>query len=263
MNTKMTLPIVAASLIALGALGLGCFGSSEQGDGEIAEAEQATGFSSFNACWAATTVRGAGVIPSTCPGEEKDGALCYPLCKAGYDGVGPVCWEICPADAHDDGAFCRRDAKIISANTSACPWYDACGLTFAKGCSKCPSGYRNDGCTCRKDVQIWAKKSYGRGAGTPMECPASRPDEDAGLCYVSCAADQTGVGPVCWHDCPSSFPVACGAACAVDQAECGELLFEQIKTPVELGLELVDGDPQAIVTALELANAYGLPICGD
>lgn len=24
--------------------------------------------------------------------EEKGGALCYPKCKPGYKGVGPVCW---------------------------------------------------------------------------------------------------------------------------------------------------------------------------
>lgn len=29
---------------------------------------------------------------NSCP-EEKDGALCYPWCRDGYKGVGPVCWE--------------------------------------------------------------------------------------------------------------------------------------------------------------------------
>lgn len=36
--------------------------------------------------------RGAGVVPHCGSGEEKDGALCYPKCEAGYKGVGPVCW---------------------------------------------------------------------------------------------------------------------------------------------------------------------------
>lgn len=28
-----------------------------------------------------------------CPGQEKQVALCYPICRDGYRGVGPVCWE--------------------------------------------------------------------------------------------------------------------------------------------------------------------------
>jgi hypothetical protein len=38
--------------------------------------------------------RTAGTPLHACPdGQEKDGALCYPLCKPKYKGVGPVCWE--------------------------------------------------------------------------------------------------------------------------------------------------------------------------
>ena len=37
--------------------------------------------------------RGVGTIPTSCTsGDEKDVALCYPKCRAGYDGVGPMCW---------------------------------------------------------------------------------------------------------------------------------------------------------------------------
>ena len=25
-------------------------------------------------------------------GQEQDGMLCYPICRDGYHGVGPVCW---------------------------------------------------------------------------------------------------------------------------------------------------------------------------
>ncbi len=32
----------------------------------------------------------------TCgPGEEQNGLLCYPTCREGYTGVGPVCWKVC------------------------------------------------------------------------------------------------------------------------------------------------------------------------
>lgn len=37
--------------------------------------------------------RGVGKIPTACgAGMEYDAGLCYPVCDAGYHGVGPVCW---------------------------------------------------------------------------------------------------------------------------------------------------------------------------
>ncbi len=149
--------------------------------------------------------RGAGSSLVCGSGKQWDAGLCYPTCAAGYTGVGPVCWQVCPGGYTDDGALCRRDAHIISADTSSCPWYDACGLTLDKGCSRCPSGYANDGCTCRRDAHVFAKSSYGRGAGlVPDACPAGH-QKDGGLCYPTCAAGFTGVGPVCWQDCPSGY----------------------------------------------------------
>ncbi|KAG2448394.1 hypothetical protein HYH02_006286 [Chlamydomonas schloesseri] len=36
---------------------------------------------------------GAGFPLGCAPGEELSGGLCYPRCKAGFVGVGPVCWQ--------------------------------------------------------------------------------------------------------------------------------------------------------------------------
>ncbi|PNW88830.1 hypothetical protein CHLRE_01g047200v5 [Chlamydomonas reinhardtii] len=36
---------------------------------------------------------GAGFPLGCAPGEEQSGGLCYPSCKAGFVGVGPVCWQ--------------------------------------------------------------------------------------------------------------------------------------------------------------------------
>jgi hypothetical protein len=106
-----------------------------------------------------------------CPaGKEYQAGLCYPTCNSGYHGVGPVCWATCASGFTDTGAFCHRDTSIVSASTSHCPWYDKCGVGLKKGCSTCPSGYSNDGCTCRRDAYIYAKPSYGRGAGTTPSC---------------------------------------------------------------------------------------------
>jgi hypothetical protein len=160
--------------------------------------------------------RGVGTVPSNCgSGREFDAGLCYPLCPSGFSGVGPVCWQRCPSDHHDDGAFCRRDAHIFGSNNDACPWYDKCGLTFAKGCSVCPAGYHNDGCTCRRDVHIIAKATRGRGVGTvPNGCSPGL-QYDAGLCYAPCPAGFRGVGPVCWGGCPTGFADH-GATCYRD-----------------------------------------------
>jgi hypothetical protein len=104
-----------------------------------------------------------------CPaGQQFQNGLCYPACAAGWNGEGPACWKPCASGFRDDGWFCHRGGSIISANTSACPWYNKCGL--GSSCSKCPSGYTKDGCTCRRDPYIYAQESYGRGAGTTPSC---------------------------------------------------------------------------------------------
>lgn len=163
--------------------------------------------------------RGTGSPPTGCAaGQELDAGLCYAKCTAGYRGAGPVCWQVCPVGYSDDGATCRLDAQVISADNSACPWYDKCGVTLAKGCSRCPAGFRNDGCTCRRDPHVFAKSSYGRGTGVvPSTCTGIL-QYDAGLCYPLCSAGYTGVGPVCWGQCPSGGYEDHGATCFLPTA---------------------------------------------
>ncbi len=33
-------------------------------------------------------------------GEELQAGLCYPKCREGYAGSGPVCWQVCPKRYH-------------------------------------------------------------------------------------------------------------------------------------------------------------------
>jgi hypothetical protein len=159
--------------------------------------------------------RGAGNAMTCAASEEQNGALCYPRCAAGYYGVGPVCWQSCPDGFTDDGVTCRKNGSIIGANNGRCPWYDKCGLTFARGCSTCPEGYANDGCTCRINPQIFAKGTYGRGAGRPLDACPSGLEQSGALCYPPCAAGYSGVGPVCWSACPAGFHDD-GATCRKD-----------------------------------------------
>ncbi|HSO39594.1 MAG TPA: hypothetical protein VLT33_44010 [Labilithrix sp.] len=186
-------------------------------------------------CWKKTQGRGAGKVPTECgAGEEKNGALCYPKCNPGFEGVGPVCWEVCPAGWTNTGAFCHQDANIFSADNGSCPWYDVCGLTFAKGCSHCPSGYTNDGCTCRRDPKDYAKQTTLRGAGTLLKCGAGL-EMQAGLCYDACQPGMQGVGPVCWGSCGADHPVDCaGIACATDAAACEYSIKNKTMATVEM-----------------------------
>jgi len=49
------------------------------------------------------------------------------------------------------------------------------------------------------------KNATGRGVGVPIStCPEGE-QLDAGLCYIQCKANFTGVGPVCWQDCPEGY----------------------------------------------------------
>lgn len=76
-------------------------------------------------CYKQSSGRGAGYPLSTCDAStEKDGALCYPKCKAGYKGVDPVCWQSCPSGYVDTGAFCHVDKALTKDGDWSCPeWY--------------------------------------------------------------------------------------------------------------------------------------------
>jgi hypothetical protein len=242
-------------------------GVGAESEGAISATSQAQTSSSgrtladTGVCWRQSYGRGVGTIPTECPEQDKNGALCYDKCAAGFDGAGPVCWEQCPAGYHDDGAFCRKDVNIISSNHGSCPWYDVCGLTFARGCSTCPPGYKNDGCTCRLDADIFAKKSYGRGAGNLMSCGGGK-QYDAGLCYDNCSDRFDGAGPVCWQQCPAAAPVACGAGCAVSQEACASSIGLQVLTALATVGAIASEDPQqAAEAAAKMAEQFDLPIC--
>jgi len=171
MSTRIftTFAAVSAALF----LAAGCAAEPNEGEESAASGD---GSREENAAMPRVETNTAGTEASgfscSCPaGQEMQGGLCYPLCKSGWNGEGPVCWRPCDAGFTDTGFFCHRDASIISANTSKCPWYNKCGL--GSSCSTCPSGYSNDGCTCRRDAYIYAQQSYGRGAGTVPSCSSN------------------------------------------------------------------------------------------
>ena len=115
--------------------------------------------------------QGAGPICWGCVKDRpvKIGGLCYRKCPSSTPhGNTYMCYGNCPSGYRNDGLTCFRDARIINAKNGGCPWYDLCGLTFSRGCTKCPSGYHNDGCTCRRDPHLIWRTSYNRGVGVAM-----------------------------------------------------------------------------------------------
>ncbi|HVJ89776.1 MAG TPA: discoidin domain-containing protein [Labilithrix sp.] len=192
-----------------------------------------------NMCWRRSYGRGVGDVLSECPGLDRSGALCYPECKSGFKGVGPVCWERCRSGYTDDGAFCRKDPQIYAKDSygrgagyavwdedrcrdesdRGCEyygamWYPRCrsGYEAVECCicreRDCASGYVDDGAFCRKPGGIYAKESYGRGAGVPMTCPSTQPFD-------------------------------CGAACAKNEAWCAVGVMNMILAPIELATNIV------------------------
>jgi len=219
-------------------------------------------------CWKESYGRGVGELPNACPqGFERTGAdlLCYPICRAGFSGVGPVCWQSCPAGFRNDGAFCAKpEAYGRGAGFGYVPlfesrdtarercerehgagncqrnlemYYPVCRAGFKEFGSNictpiCPSGMTDIGVSC-------AKPSYGRGVGKGATCKVGMvQDFKGGLCYPQCRAGTSGVGPLCWHGCPAAFPVNCGAACGVSQSACAFAIMEQVQSSADVALNV-------------------------
>lgn len=189
-------------------------------------------------CYKDSYGRGAGYPLTTCPAnQQKNGALCYPDCKAGYGGAGPVCWHECPSGYVDTGAFCHIDKSLTEKPNIHCKhWYEPWTCH-----NDCNSGYTNAGVFCAlttpRNPPGWSgtgldlvKSTYGRGAGYPLHCAANL-QQDAALCYPSCKGGFYGVGPVCWGSCASGM-TDCGAGCSSSKSGCASSVSNMIISPL-------------------------------
>ncbi len=197
-------------------------------------------------CYKKSYGRGAGETLGCAAGLDKNGQLCYPKCQDGYGGAGPVCYSNCPSGFNDIGALCQKPAsygrgagyalhfgefsldgakqRCEKDNAPGCEqngllYYPKCKANFhAVGCCvcspDCPGGLTDTGTDC-------AKKSYGRGAGSPITTCANGLEKSGLLCYPKCKSGFYGEGPVCYQNCPASQPEACAAGCAIDKSTCG------------------------------------------
>lgn len=211
-------------------------------------------------CYRQSYGRGVGEVLECPPGyiaDETGGpvGLCYPKCKPGYQGVGPVCWQKCPEGFRDDGGFCAKPAPY--GRGAGYPWKfgdkafsleDAkrrCEKANKQGCEKngaiyypkCRKNYHNEGCcVCSPDCPSGfgtdigvscTKKSYGRGVGVVRSACANGLEKNGALCYPKCRPGYHGEGPVCWQDCANGMQ-PCGAGCAKSSAECAQTTFDQV-----------------------------------
>ena len=183
-------------------------------------------------CWKDTYGRGVGKPIHTChDGFDQDAGLCYKPCKEAtpsYYGVGPVCWQHCEPGWVDEGALCRKDGSIKTV----------------------------------------AKRSYGRGVGTPLVC-ADNEDEDAALCYPKCRAGYVGNGPVCWVNCPAVDPVNGGALCCANTTVCTDKIESlSLGLPLAVAKALLSGGnatriEEDVKEAVEALLGFVMPLCSQ
>lgn len=106
----------------------------------------------------AKSIKIGAVRTGQCNGDdEMDVGLCYPRCRAGYDGVGPVCWgkapivngqpfEICGMGAAKDGTTCG----IVLADQISSPFMIVANLVSAGALGKVGKGIQKAGAAVAK-----------------------------------------------------------------------------------------------------------------
>ncbi|MEY4928088.1 MAG: hypothetical protein RI894_2524, partial [Bacteroidota bacterium] len=142
-------------------------------------------------CYRQSYGRGVGSPLSACPPDkEKDGLLCYPRCRANYNGVGPVCWQNCPSGFTDLGGACAKPSAGYGRGTGRVPDVS------------CPKGYSQRGI----GAAAWCDNgpTYPWNLKTKEATISCRGDEErnGGLCYPKCKEGYAASGccicsPVC------------------------------------------------------------------
>ena len=128
----------------------------------------------------------------TCkPGHENDAGLCYPKCRNGYRGVGPVCWA-------------------ISENI---------GIGTVIGLEDCPEGWFTEGLICREPLRggcttycdgnwDWSAGGFCKTRCEPITGGRLKGRLDGG---GKCPGPQGGdyydrVDGMCYRRCPEKLP---------------------------------------------------------
>ena len=109
--------------------------------------------------------------------------------------------------AHTINYFCFKKGSSCATGLEA-----SHGLCY----TPCKDGYKSDGATlCYKQYPGWEQNDattvtnvgevLHANPGKPLSTCGPDQDKDGALCYPKCAANEYGVGPVCWTSCPSGY----------------------------------------------------------
>ncbi len=191
---------------------------------------------------AASYDRGVGTLPVCGEGQQLDAGLCYPQCREGFHGIGPVCYTD-KTLFYNPGYHC----------TASLPdWLG--GGCIATSLNSCRDGYAADplqviGCF------YTGLASYGRGVGTvPTSCPGAQ--FQAGLCYANPRPGYNCTVTLCLPVCASGT-VDCGAACASDAGQCAANIADMVISAADvlafIGSGGASGAAKTAVTAAEAA----------
>jgi len=145
-----------------------------------------------------------------CPDEkpERDGLLCYPDCKSGFNGQGPVCWANCP----ESGSGCKKYLPFFAK-------WSYPKTTIPK--ASCPKGWTKLGVGAASwcdNSRIWPLRIQTKGA--TLSCTNSGDYKNsngkisAGLCHHECKDGFVSdfIGAVCYQRCPPNTTNT-GATC--------------------------------------------------
>lgn len=214
-------------------------------------------------CWASSYGRGVGTLPTACTGGRNvEVGMCYEPCRTGYQGAVTMCLRNCPSGYVNTGLTCHVDKPLlVGASVDAC--------TFS---TSCPSGYTNAGLLCGLNTPPvpagytaavsgpaasgldLSREIYDRGIGkAPTICEGGK-DNSGGLCYPGCKPNFTGVGPVCWNQCPAGWK-PCGMGCAKSGAACAAVVVGQVA-----GVGMAAAQTGALVASLGTSAGATTPV---
>jgi hypothetical protein len=239
-------------------------------------------------CYRQSYGRGAGEPASTCAtGWEKVGLRCHPKCIAGFERSGTHCLAVCPQGFTDIGSYCQKPApygrgtgwvgySAVGGKTAiqrceegnrskgdgGSPAGQSCEMWGAYAYPKCKTGFHNVGANICSPNCPFQWQDTGTGCykpathanlfGDPLRCKPGMEGKD-GLCYNKCnKTDYSGVGPVCWQNCPSQMPVNCGAGCATTSKDCAMAISDMVISPI-----------MAAVSLATLGGASGVTVAGN
>ncbi len=193
------------------------------------------------ACWVDSYARDAGSIP----GRVAD-------CPAGFTNTGLTCYRgpdfiaagsivaNCPKGFTNMGLTCYKFPHSLGQKYMTCPegYFKS---SISARCHKiCPEGYTNTGEFCQRDAvtldssamtchEDEIKGGVGDARCYPKVGDCGADGEKYGaLCYQKCSKHFTGVGPVCWGQCPSSLPYSCGGICVKNAGWCSSTVIGQV-----------------------------------